>query len=63
METWKFKKGKNHNWYLIQSSKSTLFDVLLNEDDVLFADEFDGCEINNIEAYSFELPIIDEEDE
>ena len=36
----------------------------LDEDDVLFADEFDGYVINNIENYEFELPIvIEEEDE
>lgn len=61
METWKFKKDKNHRWYLIQSNKSTLFEVLLTEDDVLFADEFDGYVITNIESYEFELPIVIEE--
>ena len=56
METWKFRKNSKH-WYLIPSSKDTLFNVLSAEDDVLFADEFDGYVINNIENYEFELPI------
>ena len=63
METWKFRKSSNH-WYLIPSSKNTLFNVLLAEDDVLFADEFDGYIVTNVESYEFELPvIIEEEDE
>ena len=37
-------------------------DLLLDEDDVLFADEFDGYVINNIENYEFELPIVIEEE-
>ena len=46
------------------TSKNTLFNVLSTEDDVLFADEFDGYVVTNIESYEFELPIvIEEEDE
>ncbi len=62
METWKFRKNSRH-WYLIPSSKNTLFNVLLTEDDVLFADEFDGYVITNIESYEFELPIVIEEED
>ena len=56
MERWKFRKNGN-NWYMIPENKDTLFDVLAEEDPVLFADDFDGYLINNIEGYTFELPM------
>ena len=39
MERWKFRKNGN-SWYMIPENKDTLFDVLAEEDPVLFADDF-----------------------
>ena len=47
---------------MIPENKDTLFDVLATEDPVLFADDFDGYLVNNIEGYTFELPMQMEED-
>jgi hypothetical protein len=58
---WKFKKDLNNKWFLIQQEKETLFELLETTDDVLFADEFDGCMIENMQDYTFEMPINNKE--